>query len=89
MGPKYGLDRSAKCLITGFRNSLGGIRTQLVYPYGYVPQNADITGLLNRWSEGDSAAFDELISVIYLDLKKATHRVLAICKPLPSSMTPT
>jgi len=37
---------------------------------------ADITDLLNRWSSGDSEAFDELMPVVYNDLKTVAHNAL-------------
>ena len=36
----------------------------------------DITELLNRWSAGDTLAFDELMPVVYNDLKRSAHRAL-------------
>lgn len=33
----------------------------------------DITELLNRWSEGDRAAFDELVPLVYEELKRLAH----------------
>jgi RNA polymerase sigma factor (TIGR02999 family) len=37
----------------------------------------DITELLNRWSGGDPQAFDELIPVVYNDLKRSARRALS------------
>jgi len=40
---------------------------------------ADVTDLLNRWSSGDSGTFDELMPVVYNDLKTdrdITHETL-------------
>lgn len=42
----------------------------------YNPLVADITGLLNRWSSGDAAAFDELVPAIYSELKTVARRAL-------------
>jgi RNA polymerase sigma factor (TIGR02999 family) len=36
----------------------------------------DITALLNRWSDGDSQAFDQMMPLVYLDLKRGAHRAL-------------
>jgi RNA polymerase sigma factor (TIGR02999 family) len=38
---------------------------------------AEITELLNRWSSGDSAAFDQLLPIVYADLKRHAARFLA------------
>src|SRR5947208_17057952 len=40
------------------------------------PASGDVTILLKRWSEGDSAAFQELIDIIYGDLRKMANRYL-------------
>lgn len=37
---------------------------------------ADITDLLNRWSTGDSRAFEELVPVVYGELKGVAQRAL-------------
>lgn len=37
----------------------------------------EITELLNRWSAGDASAFDDLIPVVYGDLKQHAARFLA------------
>jgi DNA-directed RNA polymerase specialized sigma24 family protein len=37
---------------------------------------ADITDLLNRWSAGDQQAFDELVPLVYQDLKAVAQRSL-------------
>lgn len=37
---------------------------------------ADITDLLNRWSGGDRQAFEELVPLVYDDLKRVAHRNL-------------
>jgi RNA polymerase sigma factor (TIGR02999 family) len=36
----------------------------------------DITHLLNRWSSGDGQAFEELVPLVYPDLKRAARRAL-------------
>ena len=36
----------------------------------------DITELLNRWSAGDGLAFEELVPLIYADLKRVARRAL-------------
>ena len=37
---------------------------------------ADITDLLNRWSAGEQGAFDEMIPLVYGDLKHVAQRTL-------------
>jgi RNA polymerase sigma factor (TIGR02999 family) len=37
----------------------------------------DITDLLNRWSAGDPKAFEELVPMVYRDLKRVARRALA------------
>jgi hypothetical protein len=37
------------------------------------PPSADITRLLRRWSEGDSAALDELVPLVYERMRKLPH----------------
>ncbi len=37
----------------------------------------DITGLLNRWTSGDAAAFDELVPAIYGELKSVARLALS------------
>ncbi len=48
------------------------MRKSVIYNGG-VP---DITDLLNRWSAGDSTAFDELMPLVYGDLKHVAQRSL-------------
>jgi len=36
----------------------------------------DITDLLNRWSAGDGKAFEEMIPIVYRDLKRMAERTL-------------
>jgi RNA polymerase sigma factor (TIGR02999 family) len=36
----------------------------------------DITELLNRWSAGESQAFEELVPIVYHDLKRVAHGAL-------------
>jgi RNA polymerase sigma factor (TIGR02999 family) len=36
----------------------------------------DITELLNRWSAGDQQAFDEMVPLVYNDLKRVARRTL-------------
>lgn len=36
----------------------------------------DITHLLNRWSAGDAAAFDDLVPLIYSEMKSIARRLL-------------
>ena len=38
--------------------------------------DADVTGLLIAWSEGDSAALDALLPVVYSELRRQARRVL-------------
>ncbi len=40
-------------------------------------EKQDITELLNRWSGGDPQAFDELMPVVYNDLKRSARRALS------------
>jgi RNA polymerase sigma factor (TIGR02999 family) len=40
-------------------------------------EKKDITELLNRWSGGDPQAFDELMPVVYNDLKRSARRALS------------
>lgn len=37
----------------------------------------NVTDLLKRWSEGDSEAFDEMVPLVYSDLKRVAQRALA------------
>lgn len=37
----------------------------------------DITNLFRRWNEGDHAAYEELVRVLYQDLKRNAHRELS------------
>ncbi len=60
----------------GFR-SLGrsGIRRSDGIWYKYeVPESHEITRLLQAWSEGDSAALDTLVPLIYNDLRRMAAR---------------
>jgi RNA polymerase sigma factor (TIGR02999 family) len=41
-----------------------------------VDGSADISGLLNAWSRGNQAALDELISVVYPEIRKMARRYL-------------
>ena len=41
-----------------------------------APSTADITGLLRRWSGGDSRALDQLIPIVYQNLRRLAHRRL-------------
>ena len=36
----------------------------------------DVTALLNRWHDGDSAALDRLIEIVYSDLRRVAHRLM-------------
>lgn len=38
---------------------------------------ADVTELLNRWTSGDQHAFDEVVTLVYRDLKRIAQRALA------------
>lgn len=40
------------------------------------PDDADITGLLRRWSSGDEEAFERLLPLVYDDLRAIAHRRL-------------
>ena len=39
-----------------------------------MPTSQDITGLLKRWSAGDSAALDALLPLVYGDLRRLARR---------------
>jgi RNA polymerase sigma factor (TIGR02999 family) len=39
--------------------------------------NADVTGLLQVWSDGDERAFDRLVPIVYDELHRMAHRYLA------------
>ena len=41
-----------------------------------VGGEVDITDLLNRWSSGDSRAFDELVPIVYGELKSVAQNAL-------------
>lgn len=43
---------------------------------GSAAQSADVTGLLIAWSEGDSAALDALLPVVYAELRRQARRAL-------------
>lgn len=38
-----------------------------------MPTAHDITQMLQRWSEGDREAFDELVQILYEELKRRAH----------------
>jgi RNA polymerase sigma factor (TIGR02999 family) len=41
-----------------------------------VPSSADLTGLLHRWSEGDQRALEDLIPLVYGELRRLAAREL-------------
>ena len=43
---------------------------------GSAAQGADVTGLLIAWSEGDAAALDALLPVVYAELRREARRAL-------------
>ena len=43
---------------------------------GSAPDGADVTGLLIAWSDGDSAALDALLPVVYAELRRQARRAL-------------
>jgi RNA polymerase sigma factor (TIGR02999 family) len=43
---------------------------------GSAAQSADVTGLLIAWSEGDSAALDALLPLVYAELRRQARRAL-------------
>src|SRR5215216_405086 len=43
---------------------------------GSAAEGADVTGLLIAWSEGDSAALDALLPVVYAELRRQARRAL-------------
>jgi len=47
----------------------------------HTPGPQDVTDLLLAWSDGDTAAFDRLIAVVYADLRRAAHRELQKERP--------
>jgi len=44
--------------------------------YNNPLQMADITDLLNRWSRGDQQAFEEMVPLVYEDLRRLAERNL-------------
>jgi len=45
---------------------------------------ADVTGLLRRWSSGDEAAFNELLPIVYEELKRLARYYLRMEAPGPT-----
>jgi RNA polymerase sigma factor (TIGR02999 family) len=45
------------------------------------PSAADITGLLLAWGEGDRKAFDQLVPLVYQELRRAARRELRRERP--------
>jgi RNA polymerase sigma-70 factor (ECF subfamily) len=43
-------------------------------PLGALPPPRDVTGLLVAWCEGDQAAFDRLVPLVYAELRRVAHR---------------
>jgi RNA polymerase sigma factor (TIGR02999 family) len=43
---------------------------------GSIARGADVTGLLIAWSEGDGAALDALLPVVYAELRRQARRAL-------------
>jgi RNA polymerase sigma-70 factor, ECF subfamily len=41
----------------------------------------DVTGLLAAWGQGDQAAFDQLVPVVYEELRRLAHRYMAGQRP--------
>jgi RNA polymerase sigma factor (TIGR02999 family) len=39
-----------------------------------MPADSDVTGLLAAWSQGDRAALDRLVPLVYEELKRLAHR---------------
>lgn len=39
----------------------------------FMPVSSDITGMLLGWSEGDPAALDRLVPILYAELKRLAH----------------
>ncbi len=54
--------------------------------------SGDVTRLLNQWGNGDAVAFDQLLPLVYRELRKIAKRHIATrtrtipCNPRPSSM---
>ena len=48
------------------------------------PVGADVTGLLQRWSKGDEAAFNELLPIVYEELKRLAGYHLRMEAPGPT-----
>jgi RNA polymerase sigma factor (TIGR02999 family) len=63
------------CHHTGIhaRNKQTSIRSEVVMP---TPPTKDVTRLLMNWSNGDSAALDELLPVVYDELRQQAERYL-------------
>jgi RNA polymerase sigma factor (TIGR02999 family) len=45
------------------------------------PPTADVTHLLLAWSDGDRAALDQLMPIVYAELRRLAHRQLAGERP--------
>lgn len=41
----------------------------------------EITRLLDEWNNGDKSAFDELIQLVYVELRQMAHRFMNREKP--------
>jgi RNA polymerase sigma factor (TIGR02999 family) len=48
------------------------------------PATADVTGLLRRWSSGDEAALNELLPIVYEELKRLAGYYLRMEAPGPT-----
>jgi RNA polymerase sigma factor (TIGR02999 family) len=46
-----------------------------------VPSQADVTQLLLAWSGGDAAAFDQLVPLVYRELRRLARNYMAQEKP--------
>lgn len=57
-----------------------------------LPSTQEVTRLLIAWSNGDRAALEHLMPIVYKDLRRLAtrhlrgERMVILCKPQPSSM---
>ena len=46
-----------------------------------APESRDVTGLLRAWGQGDEAALQQLVPLVYQQLRAAAHRYMAGERP--------
>src|SRR5438874_13285019 len=51
----------------------------------FSPQ--EVTGLLLAWSEGEQTAFEQLVPLVYAELRRVAHRYMGRERPGPSLQT--